>query len=188
MAWSPYPHWKSLRSLAITSLRKEGMGKTVLEPKILNEAEHYIEHFITPSLGQPFSLSHNLNQATANIISQLLFSKRFEYDDEKFNSVISGIDEALKLSTKTAMIGNLPFGKYFVNNALKREQFLATNVMLPTIQSYITDSKDSIDKKQPRDLIDRFIISSDTANPEEERYFSGNNGYHYYCNKKKKFN
>ena len=173
MAWAPYPHWKLLRSLAITSLRKEGMGKTVLEPKILNEAEHYIEHFITPSLGQPFSLSHNLNQATANIISQLLFSKRFEYDDEKFNNLISGIDEALKLSTKTAMIGNLPFGKYFINNALKREQFLATNVLLPTIQSYITDSKESIDKKEPRDLIDRFIISADTANPEEERYFTG---------------
>ena len=162
------------------------MGKSILEPKILTEAEHYIENFIIPNLGRPFSLSHNLHQATANIISQLLFSRRFEYDDEKFNTLISALDESLRLLTKTAMIGNLPFGKYFIKSAVSREHFVLTNIMLPTIQSYITDSKGSIDKKEPRDLIDRFIISSDTANPEEEKYFSGNNSYHYYSNKKAK--
>ena len=149
------------------------MGKSVLEPKILTEAEYYIENFIIPNMGRPFSVSHNLNQATANVISQLLYSKRFDYDDERINSLIAGMNESLQLSSKTAIMESLPFGKYFAKKAIKRLEFLRRHVTLPAIKYYIDESKETLDREQPRDLIDRYFIHSETADEENKKYFSG---------------
>lgn len=66
------------------------MGKSSMEPKITEEIEEYIAHFITPNLGKPFHMNVGLSQATANIVSQLLYGGRTDYDDKKFITLIEG--------------------------------------------------------------------------------------------------
>lgn len=106
--WAPYPQWKTLRTFTISSLKEEGMGKATMETRVLEEIEHYISHFLKPKLGKPFSVTHNIAQATCNITSQMLFGKRFDYNDEKFNKMIEAINEILSLLIKVALMENLP--------------------------------------------------------------------------------
>ena len=48
--FAPYPHWKTLRTVSLHSLRDDGMGRAALEPKIAEEIEEYIKHFIKPTM------------------------------------------------------------------------------------------------------------------------------------------
>ena len=73
------------------------MGRAVMEPKILQEIHQYLSHFIEPNEGKPIDISHSLSQGTCNVMSQLLYGRRFEYDDEKFNTMIASLDEQLEL-------------------------------------------------------------------------------------------
>lgn len=73
------------------------MGKTAMEPQVIEEIEKYISHFVEPNHGKSVDISHSIAQASCNIISQLLYSRRFDYDDEEFNMMISMINEQLEL-------------------------------------------------------------------------------------------
>ncbi|XP_067946650.1 cytochrome P450 2D26-like [Watersipora subatra] len=175
LIWAPFPHWKTLRSFAISTLREEGMGKAVLEPKILEEVELYIEHFILPNLGKPFDITHNLNQATSNVISQMLYARRFEYDDEEFNRLVAAANEGVAVAFKVGMIGNLPFGSLFVKSAIEREKYIASTVLQPTLQKYIDAHKATLDRDHPRDLTDRYLIHSEAAEGTNKTFFSDDN-------------
>ena len=47
-----------------------------------------------------------LNTAVANIICSLLFSERYEYDDEEFSTILNSLDTYFDMSVKVAMVGN----------------------------------------------------------------------------------
>ena len=149
------------------------MGKTSLEPQILEEAEKYIDHYIKPNLGKPFSLANSLHQATSNTISQMLFSRRFDYGDITQNSAIDAIEDMFKLGAQLALIENLPLGTLLSRNLRRREQSLNLDVLLPTLGEYIDETKRTIERQHPRNLIDRYIIHSETAKGERQNCFSG---------------
>ena len=148
------------------------MGKTAMEPKIHEEFQHYIDYFIKPNLGKAFSMSVNINQATCNIISQLLYSRRFDYDDPHYNEMISALEEIVALNTKVAMTENLPFANYFLKSILKREDYLSNSIVTPNLQSYIDEHRSSIDRDHPRDVTDRYIIHSESSGGDKS-CFSG---------------
>nr|XP_016850311.1 PREDICTED: cytochrome P450 2C23-like [Anolis carolinensis] len=101
--------WKQLRRFTVTTLRNFGMGKGRMEEKIQVETLCLVEEFnktegrpstfsalwlhrTQPSFplqplflpGNPFNPMLLLNWAVANIISSILFGKRFEYSDAQF--------------------------------------------------------------------------------------------------------
>ena len=148
------------------------MGKSFMEPKITEEVEQYINHFLKPNIGKPFNMSVNLSQATCNVVSQLLYSHRFDYDDYHFNEMIRSMDEIIALNTKIAMVENLPFAKYFLKSLLDREQHLSHTVIEPALQTYIDVRKENLDKDHPSGVIDRYIVYSETEGTGES-CFSG---------------
>uniref|UniRef100_A0A803TM27 Uncharacterized protein n=1 Tax=Anolis carolinensis TaxID=28377 RepID=A0A803TM27_ANOCA len=75
--------WKQLRRFTVTTLRNFGMGKGRMEEKIQVETLCLVEEF-NKTEGNPFNPMLLLNWAVANIISSILFGKRFEYSDAQF--------------------------------------------------------------------------------------------------------
>lgn len=53
-----------MRSFSLSVLREEGLGRSIMEPKIMDELEKYIAHFIEPNVGVPMDLSRSLSLAT----------------------------------------------------------------------------------------------------------------------------
>lgn len=141
------------RSFAISTLRDEGMAKAFLEPKILGEVEMSMEHFSKPNLGKHFSMALNLNQATANIVSQMILTRCYDYDDTAFNTLISSTGESFAISNRISMYESFPLGKYFNQPLAKREQCLLYEHTLPTMTSYI-------DREHPQDVMNRYFKES----------------------------
>ena len=155
MVWAPFPHWKTLRSFAINMLKDEGMGKQVMEPRILNEVERYCKHFIEPHLGEPISLS-TLNMATCNIISVLVFGGRSDYDDPKFKTLMEAVDKFFGAFTKAGLTKNIPLARFFRFSGLQ-DMTEGSEVTVPEMDGRFLQRKAAPDLDDPKNMFDYFI-------------------------------
>ena len=148
------------------------MGRAALEPQIAEEIEQYINFFIEPNHGKPIDLTCSSPQATANIISQLMFNQRFEFGDEKFNKLISAVNESVKLVQKLGLTANVPFNKYIFKSwqELSRQLngFIAT-----TFAEIITKNRIGFDGENPQGVIEHYIQHSKSEKGKDDFCFAG---------------
>ncbi|XP_075998054.1 cytochrome P450 2J6-like isoform X2 [Genypterus blacodes] len=78
--------WKEHRRFGLMSLRNFGLGKESMEQRILGETQH-IMTILEQSVGKTMNPKVLFHNATSNIISQVLYGKRHDPEDEflKFN-------------------------------------------------------------------------------------------------------
>ncbi|XP_054856395.1 cytochrome P450 2J6-like isoform X2 [Eublepharis macularius] len=97
---APYGQvWKEQRRFLLMSLRNFGLGKKSMEEKILDEATYLIQIF-EENMNVPFDACGFIVSAVANIISTIVFGKRFNYDDKLLRNVLGLIHES-----STVLIG-----------------------------------------------------------------------------------
>jgi len=133
-----------------------------MELQILEEIDQYTSTFIQPNLSKPINMHLTLPQATCNIISQLVFGRRFEYNDEEFNRMMRALNESMGLISQATTLRNIPFISFLMKSVIMREQHLKRDVMIPTIRKYIEEHKKSLDPAAPRDLIDKLLIAANS--------------------------
>ena len=143
-----------------------------MEPQILEEVEFYIDRYLKPNIGKPFDTAHNISQATCNVLSQLLYGKRFDYEDKVFRTMISAIEEIVALNVKVAVIENWPFGSYILKSSVDRDKYLWQSIIKPTMNMYIQEHQANIDREHPKDVTDRYLIHSESAEGEKAVSFS----------------
>jgi len=152
--------WKAIRTFSLLTLRDRGMGRAAFEPEIVEEIEKYIEHYIEPSAGKPLDMYSNLPKATANVVSQLLFAKRFDYEDEAFTAITDVLNSVINGGLKFRMLTNLPLiGNIFPSVRKQRRNFLG--IAMPIIKKCIEERKQQLDANNPQCLVDQYLISSD---------------------------
>uniref|UniRef100_A0A671YRY2 Cytochrome P450 2F2-like n=1 Tax=Sparus aurata TaxID=8175 RepID=A0A671YRY2_SPAAU len=107
--------WREHRRFALMTLRNFGLGKQSMEQRILGEIQYTMETLeksIGATLG-PQVLFHN---AASNIICQVLFGTRYDYDDSFIQVVVQCFKENSKIANgpwamlydSIPMIRNLP--------------------------------------------------------------------------------
>ncbi|XP_019734813.1 cytochrome P450 2K1-like [Hippocampus comes] len=79
--------WKEMRRFSLTTLRDFGMGKRLSEEKIIEECHFLIEEF-EQHKGEAFDNAKIMTFAASNIISAIMFGKRFEYEDKVFQDMV----------------------------------------------------------------------------------------------------
>jgi hypothetical protein len=55
----------------------------------------YIMVVVAKERGSPVCINGLINKAAANVICSIVFGKRFEYDDEKFDNFVFAITETV---------------------------------------------------------------------------------------------
>ncbi|XP_068595312.1 cytochrome P450 2F2-like [Brachionichthys hirsutus] len=73
--------WKEHRRFGLMTLRNLGLGKRPMEQLILTELQ-YLINTLERSNGIPINPHLLFHKTTSNVICQILFSKRFDYEDE----------------------------------------------------------------------------------------------------------
>ncbi|KAM8724740.1 cytochrome P450 2K1-like isoform 4-T4 [Acanthopagrus schlegelii] len=97
--------WKEMRRFAVTMLREFGMGKRLSEGRIIEECHYLIEVFEQYE-GKAFNNSQAISNAASNIISAIVFGKRFEYEDPVFQAMVKRAHETIHLTGSASILGS----------------------------------------------------------------------------------
>ncbi|XP_023364820.1 cytochrome P450 2K4-like [Otolemur garnettii] len=96
IAFSHGETWKTMRRFSLTTLRNFGMGKRVIEDRIIEECQHLILN-LECQRGKPIEIRTIMNASVANVIVSVLLGKRFDYHDAQFLRLLTLIGENMKL-------------------------------------------------------------------------------------------
>ena len=174
MFWAPFPDWRKIRSVAISMLRDEGMGKARLEPQILEEIKEFLHHFIDGHVGEPIYIADGLQLASSNLVSQMIFGKRFSYEDPSIQRIVKGIRDAFFVISRLSLLSNVPFAGLLRRSLEKRMNYFIHRDSRPFCIRHFKEHQATFDPDHPRDIIDRYKLKLMKSTSEEDRRcFSG---------------
>ncbi|MFT7811132.1 cytochrome P450 2K1-like [Arapaima gigas] len=92
----------------LSTLQDFGMGRSTIEDHIVEEAQRLVqvfqEHQALLPPGKPFNPTVSISSAVSNVICQLVFGCRFEYDDPIFLQLQRRVSENLQLFTSPEIL------------------------------------------------------------------------------------
>ncbi|XP_051807634.1 cytochrome P450 2F2-like isoform X8 [Acanthochromis polyacanthus] len=148
--------WREHRRFALMTLRNFGLGKKSMEDRIHDEIQHTIKT-LDKNIGRTLSPQVMFHNASSNIICQVLFGTRYEYDDEFITTVVQCVTEITKITNGPwAMLYDtlpfirnlpLPFNKAFKD--IKRCSVLARRLL--------NEHKKTRVPGEPRDFLDCYL-------------------------------
>ncbi|XP_066532446.1 cytochrome P450 2J2-like [Hoplias malabaricus] len=163
--------WKMQRKFANIHLRQFGEAKKKFEQSIQQENVFLREAFKEET--GPFDPQFYLNNAVSNIISAVVFGRRFEYHNERFLTILHLDSEAILLAGSVrAQLYNAfpqlfdylpgPHQKIF-NNYGKIVEFIKDE-----IKKHIED----FDPSNPQDFIDAYLLEMEKKQSDPEAGFN----------------
>ncbi|XP_056652206.1 cytochrome P450 2S1-like [Monodelphis domestica] len=158
--------WRSLRKFTTLSLRALGMGKKEGEEHIQEEARCLLEA-LRSTQGSPLDPSLLLSQAVSNITCLLLFGKRFDYEDKKFQAMVLATAGILtEISSPWGQVCEMFMGPVcYLSDILKYLSAPHGRLTghLSTLAAFVSDQiqqhQETLDPEAPvRDFIDDFLL------------------------------
>ncbi|XP_075898969.1 cytochrome P450 2J6-like [Nelusetta ayraudi] len=152
--------WREHRRFALMTLRNFGLGKNSMEERIHGEIQ-YIVKTLDDSIGKTMSPQLMFHNAASNIICQVLFGTRYEYDDPFIRTFIRCFTENAKLiNGPWAMLYDslpfirglpLPFRKAFEN----------VKTCKKLVKALFAEHKKTRVLGEPRDFVDCYLDELD---------------------------
>uniref|UniRef100_A0A7N6ABY9 Cytochrome P450, family 2, subfamily X, polypeptide 9 n=1 Tax=Anabas testudineus TaxID=64144 RepID=A0A7N6ABY9_ANATE len=151
------PSWREHRRFALMTLRNFGLGKNSMEERIHGEIKHII-NTLEKSIGKSLTPQVMFHNAASNIICQVLFGTRYEYDDEFIRVIVRCFTENAKITNGpwTMLYDSVPIVRKLplpFTKAFKNAESLANRL--------VTEHKKTRVPGEPRDFVDCYLDELD---------------------------
>ncbi|XP_077166725.1 cytochrome P450 2J2-like [Paroedura picta] len=154
---APYGQaWKEQRRFSLTVLRNFGLGKKSVEEKILDEASYLMQNF-EERMQEPFDPFCFVDNAVTNIISVLLFGKRFVHEDNSLRNILDVVHENMKLAAgfwaklydAVPLVRGLPLPHQKIFNNMKK--------VFAFFSEELEEHRATLVPGEPRDYVDAYL-------------------------------
>ncbi|XP_075816230.1 cytochrome P450 2D3-like [Microtus pennsylvanicus] len=176
VALAPYgPEWREQRRFSVSTMRNFGLGKKSLEQWVTDEAGHLCDAFADQA-GQPFNPHSLLNKAACNVISSLIYARRFEYGDAHFTNMLKTLDD--NMGENTGLIPEVmnTFPILLRIPGLFDKVFAGQKIFMDMVDDIVAEHRRTRDPAQPpRDLTDAFLAEVEKAKGNPESSFNDAN-------------
>nr|KAG5690237.1 hypothetical protein BaRGS_026689 [Batillaria attramentaria] len=157
IVWNNGASWRELRKFALQGMREIGVGRQGVEEKIQEEVTLFVAS-LAKEEGQPIEFKRRAMKATNNVISSVVFGRRFEYDDPKMSELLKFLDDLFKPQPALANLANL-FPWLAVLPPVKKVQNEGLERIVPVldfIRDRISERQETFDKDIIRDFVDLY--------------------------------
>ncbi|KAK3753365.1 hypothetical protein RRG08_005954 [Elysia crispata] len=148
--------WREQRAVAMSILRKFGMGKNSLADKIQEEITAYLD-VLSGLCGQPTDVKRVTSATLSNVICSIIVGKRFEYDDPYFLQFMDTFSEQVRLVSSTSMINVFPWLRYWPGDMFGAKRFIDCHHDLDNIFSDPFIAQKTKEYEAGGDALDNFI-------------------------------
>ncbi|XP_071465364.1 cytochrome P450 2D17-like [Marmota flaviventris] len=169
------PAWREQRRFSVSTMRNLGLGKKSLERWVTEEASCLCTAFANKA-GCPFNPMSLLKRAVCNVISSLIYARRFKYDDQRLAKMLDFLEDMLKEDS-----GFVPMVLNVVPVLLRIPGlpgwvFPAQKAFMDMVDELLEEHRMTWDPAQPpRDLTDAFLAEVEKAKGNPESSFNDEN-------------
>ncbi|XP_059104068.1 cytochrome P450 2D3-like isoform X3 [Peromyscus eremicus] len=126
--------------------------------------------------GKPLNPSHLLNKAVCNVITSLIYARRFEYGDPQFTKLLKMLDENMGENTGLFPEVLNTFPILLRIPGLANKVFPGQKAFMALVDNLVNEHRRTRDPAQPpRDLTDAFLAEVEKAKGNPESSFNDAN-------------
>ncbi|XP_052796153.1 cytochrome P450 2B4-like isoform X2 [Mya arenaria] len=154
--------WRAIRKFTLVALRDFGVGRTSLEEKIMREVDVAAE-LLRQNVEQPIEMRCIFHKMVTNIIFNIIFGKRLEYDSREFAEVSEKMQSILTDGAVIEPASLIPGFVWKLIGSDKRADAKATQKeTLAWVFSYVAGQieqhRDTFQSDHIRDFVDHYLL------------------------------
>ena len=151
--------WREQKRFVLKCLRDYGFGKKS-EQNIQDEAKALINHIIENNDSEYFLIKNVFNISSVNVIWKMAANETFSLDSEEGRKYVESLEAVL---TKVDPKVSIPvFGKY---TTVFKNRVKQANEIKKGLIRIIKVHEQSLDEREPRDLIDHYLLAIREGRP-----------------------
>ncbi|XP_032081240.1 cytochrome P450 2J5-like [Thamnophis elegans] len=167
--------WKHQRHIAVTSLRKLGLGKKSIEHQIEDVAQTLVGIF-RQTKGQPFDPSIPVLNAVSNIICALSFGYQFAPEDKNFQELIQSLERIVKFTGTFFHLMFSEFPRLMKHLPGSHKEAMASAEFIRSFaKQEIEKHKEFHSLHEPQDFIDHYLLQMEKSGNDPDSTYNEEN-------------